>query len=193
LSRLVLLRHGPTTWNADGRIQGSIDIPVSDDGLAQYQRLRLPDDLSCAHVVTSTRLRTRQTAQALGLGPATQDARLEEQHWGRWEGMTLQEIAAAQGKDAFLRTGTKAAFRPPGGESVQEVLDRATSFFRDAREDTVAVTHKGVLRAAYALATGWSMAQAMPPDLDTAKLLVLRIGADGVATIAEMNRDFVTR
>jgi len=56
--------------------------------------------------------------------------------------------------------------------------------------DAMAVTHMGVLRAAYTLATGWNMATPMPADLDTAKILVLELGPDGKPTIHTLNMEF---
>jgi probable phosphoglycerate mutase len=58
-----------------------------------------------------------------------------------------------------------------------------------AREDSdaIAVTHMGVLRAAYTLASGWDMSAPMPPDLDISKALILSLSGEGVPTIAELN------
>lgn len=192
MSRIALLRHGPTAWNAAGKIQGSIDIPLSPEGLAHYRHLRLPDELAAPRVFCSPRLRARQTAAALGFENAIPDVRLEEQNWGRWEGQTLAEITLREGKDAFLKAGRKAGFRPPGGESIGEVQQRVGAFFHAVAEgdDAVAVTHKGVLRAAYVLATGWDGLEPMPPELDTGKILVLELDADGAPKIAALNRDF---
>ena len=61
---------------------------------------------------------------------------------------------------------------------------------RGAEGDAVAVTHLGVLRAAYTLATGWDMATPMPADLDVSKILVLTLTPDGTPSIAGLNLDF---
>ncbi len=109
--------------------------------------------------------RARQTAEALGLADPISDARLMEQNWGRWEGLSRAEILARDGEDAFTRAGAKLAFRPPGGESTGELHDRVTAFLKDvARDDgdAIVVAHLGVLRAAYTLASGWDMSTPMP-------------------------------
>jgi probable phosphoglycerate mutase len=189
--RIALFRHGPTDWNARHLIQGHTDIPLSDDGMAKMRALRVP--FTAARIFSSPLLRARQTAQAMGLENPVLDARLMEQNWGRWEGLSLHAITERDGKDAFLRAGRKEQFRPPGGESTQELMTRVAAFFRDTAKqdsDAVAVTHMGVLRAAYTLATGWNMATPMPADLDTARILLLELGADGMPGISRLNMDF---
>lgn len=194
--KIALLRHGPTAWNVEGRIQGSTDIPLSDEGLARMAALRL--SVTAARAFASPKLRARQTAQALGLANVTHDARLVEQNWGRWEGLTQAQIIARDGADCYAKAGAHrgGAFRPPGGESTQEVLDRVAAFLRDVARgsgDAVAVTHLGVLRAAYTLATGWDMGTPMPRDLDVSKILLLRLAPDGTATPDTLNLDFSAR
>ena len=196
--RIALLRHGPTDWNAAGRIQGHIDIPLSDIGNARMSALRLPAALSTTRAFSSPLLRARQTAGAIGLAEPVLDARLMEQNWGRWEGLTREEIIARDGADCYVNAGANrgGAFRPPGGESTQEVLDRVAAFLRDVAAgegDAVAVTHLGVLRAAYTLATGWTMNAPMPPDLDVSRILVLELARDGASTVAALNADFMPR
>jgi probable phosphoglycerate mutase len=192
--RLALLRHGPTDWNAAGRIQGHTDIPLSDAGLAKMAALRLP--LTVARIYASPLLRTRQTAEALGLSEPVYDARLMEQNWGSWEGLTRDEILARDGVDAFVKAGSKEgeAFRPGGGESTGELHARVASFLKDVAQDegdAVAVAHLGVLRAAYTLATGWDMATPMPAELDVSKILVLSLDKDGRPRIEQLNMKFV--
>jgi broad specificity phosphatase PhoE len=192
--KIAFLRHGPTDWNAAGRVQGHTDIPLSDTGLAQMAGLRLPFEF--ARRFASTMTRARQTALALGLSDPVLDARLMEQNWGRWEGLTRAEIFARDGEDAFVRAGSERGeeFCPPGGESTGELHARVGAFLRDAAagdSDAVVVAHLGVLRAAYTLATGWNMATPMPADLDVSKILLLSL--DGRPKIETLNLDFISR
>jgi probable phosphoglycerate mutase len=194
--KLALLRHGPTDWNAAGRIQGHTDIPLSDAGLARMAALRLP--LAITRVYASPMLRTRQTAKALGLAAPILDARLMEQNWGGWEGLTRDEILARHGADAFVKAGSNQgeAFRPGGGESTGELHARVASFLKDVAQgegDAVAVAHLGVLRAAYTLATGWDMATPMPTELDVSKILVLALDKNRSPKIDRLNLDFNSR
>jgi broad specificity phosphatase PhoE len=181
LMRICFLRHGPTEWNALGRIQGHTDIPLSAPGLAQMQGLAPPDPFGPSYsprVFSSPLLRARQTAEALGLLNPTLDVRLMEQNWGRWEGLSRVEIMARDGENCFAAAGLKAAFTPPGGESTKDLLARVAAFLKDVAAgegDAVAIAHLGVLRSAYTLATGWDMAAPMPEGLDVSKALILTL------------------
>jgi broad specificity phosphatase PhoE len=192
--KLALLRHGPTDWNAAGRVQGHTDIPLSDAGLARMSALRLP--VTVSRIYASPLLRARQTVEALDLANPILDARLMEQNWGAWEGLTREEILSQAGADAFVKAGSEQgeAFRPGGGESTGELHARVAAFLKDvARDDgdAVAVAHLGVLRAAYTLATGWDMATPMPAELDVSKILLLSL--DGAPKIERLNLEFIAR
>src|SRR3569833_2135821 len=159
--------------------------------------LRLPLTIRVLRTYASPMLRTRQTAEARGLSEPSFDARLMEQNWGAWEGLTRDEILARDGEDAFIKAGSiqGEAFRPGGGESTGELHARVASFLNDVAQgegDAVAVAHLGVLRAAYTLASGWDMATPMPTELDVSKILVLALGKDGVPKIEGLNLDFLS-
>jgi probable phosphoglycerate mutase len=188
--RIAFLRHGPTDWNEEGRIQGRIDMPLSAAGRIKMAGLLPPQGFETARAFTSPLGRARETAALLGYPDAVPDARLAEHHWGDWEGMTREEILARDGADAFVRAGSAIDFTPKGGESTRDLLARVADFLRDvARDDSlaIAIAHRGVLRSAYTLGTGWDMATPMPAKLDLAMALVLDVGADGTAQIAELN------
>lgn len=190
--KLALLRHGPTDWNAQGRVQGSIDTPLSAEGIACMSVLLPPAGFDTARVYCSPKLRALQTAACLGLSDLLVDARLAEQHWGAWEGMTREEMRARDGDDAFEKAGARRGleFRPPGGESTGEVHARVASFFADvgARgEDVLVVAHAGILRASYALSTGWDLSAPYPSELDLKAALVLAIADDGTPSLAALN------
>ena len=177
--RICFLRHGPTEWNELGRIQGHSDIPLSAAGLKKMRGLMPPDPFAPPpRVFSSPLIRARQTAEALGLPTPTLDARLMEQNWGRWEGLSRAEIIAQDGKDCFAAAGLRGAFTPPGGESTDALNARVLAFLSDVaggEGDAVAIAHLGVLRAAYTLATGWGMATPMPEGFDVSKALVLEL------------------
>lgn len=188
--KLALLRHGPTDWNAQHRVQGTVDTPLSEDGKAKMSALLPPEGFDGAAAYCSPKLRARQTAACLGLKKITLDPRLAEQNWGDWEGLTRAEMLARDGDDAFERSGRGIAFRPPGGESTGELHARVRAFFADVAaraEDAIAVTHMGVLRAAYVLATGWDMTAPMPAELDLKAALILSLAADGTPSVAALN------
>ena len=188
---IALIRHGPTDWNAQHRVQGTIDMSLSEEGEAKMARLLPPAGFETARPFSSPKLRARQTAALLGLENPTFDVRLVEQNWGEWEGLTREEMLARNGADAFVRAGGPGlSFRPPGGESTGELHVRLRGFLADAAklpQDAVAVTHMGVLRAAYVLATGWDMSAPMPSELDLTAALVLTLDTAGTPAIARLN------
>jgi probable phosphoglycerate mutase len=165
LTPVLLIRHGPTSWNASGRIQGQTDVGLSPRGRAEVQRWRLPAAWAQARVLSSPLGRARETAVILtGRAPAL-DPRLSEMSWGRFEGRRLSELRA-EAADAMAANEARGLdFRPPGGESPREVCARLQSLLVQLAADprpVVAVCHKGVMRAALVLATGWDM-RGRPP------------------------------
>lgn len=163
MTRLALIRHGATAWNAEGRIQGRADIALSPAGIAELQALRPPAPLDGAVWLTSPLRRARQTAEILNGGAAVED-RLIETHWGAWEGLaTAITHPRAERLAEPGRTGLD--FRPPGGESPRDVQERLHCLFAELATrggSFVGVTHKGVIRAALSLAIGWDM-ETKPP------------------------------
>jgi broad specificity phosphatase PhoE len=188
--RIAFLRHGPTDWNEQGRIQGRIDMPLSHVGRARMAGLLPPRGFQSVRAYVSPLVRARETAKLLGFADAVVDARLSEHNWGEWEGLTREEILARDGEGAFERAGHGIAFTPMGGESTRALLERLAAFLRHvAKEptDAVAVAHRGILRSAYALSTGWDMLTPMPAKLDLSQALILRLEKDGSPSIAELN------
>jgi len=190
--RVALLRHGPTEWNAQKRIQGSVDTPLSVEGFAKMRGLLPPEGFEGARRYCSPKLRARQTAECLGLLDPIYDERLVEQNWGEWEGLTRAEMLVRDGEDAFEKAGATRGieFRPPGGESTGEVHARLQSFFNDIapkNEDAIVVAHAGILRAAYALSTGWDLSAPYPEGLDLTCSLVLTLASDGVPSVSALN------
>jgi probable phosphoglycerate mutase len=188
--RIAFLRHGPTAWNEEGRIQGRIDTPLSAAGRAKMAALLPPDGFAAARAYASPLARARETAALLGYANAVPDDRLSEHHWGAWEGLTREEILAHDGADAFALAGSGIDFTPKGGESTRDLLARVKDFLRDVARgdgDAVAIAHRGVLRSAYTLATGWDMATPMPEKLDLSAALILEVDAAGAMRVAEMN------
>lgn len=173
--KIALIRHGHTEWNAQGRVQGSVDTDLSVAGRAQMALLLPPAGFEKVRAFVSPRKRARQTAALLGIENPVVDERLAEQYWGIWEGLTRDEMRARFGADCFANAGTGVNFRPPGGEASFELAARVKDFLLEAGRDkspAVAVAHMGVLRAAYALATGWDMV-GNAPELDLRAALIL--------------------
>lgn len=128
--RLVLWRHGRTTWNAESRFQGTTDVPLDDVGLAQVERAaRDLATLSPHRIVASDLQRARVTAEVLGavVGlPVDTDPDLRETYAGTWQGLVRDEILATDGA-TFARWLAGEDVRPGGGETRTEVGARVSA------------------------------------------------------------------
>ena len=157
MGTLLIVRHGETEWNAEGRIQGHTDIGLSENGAQQARSLgqRLADrQIDVAY--SSDLKRTSETAR-LALGDRNvvlnETPRLREYHKGIFEGMTLTEIQT-QFPDEYPKYLEKdLSYAPEGGETTRDVSTRMASIFQEIKakhldETVLVVSHGGALRAA---------------------------------------------
>ncbi|MBL0733437.1 MULTISPECIES: histidine phosphatase family protein [Stenotrophomonas] len=128
--RILLARHGETPWNAEGRYQGQIDIPLSPIGEAQAQALgaRLAS-VDITRAVASPLSRAQRTAQ-LALGAARADMlltepELQEIAHGEWEGLLASEIHEKDPSRLHAWREEPDTVLMPGGESLRLVLERS--------------------------------------------------------------------
>lgn len=153
--RIVLWRHGQTAWNIERRFQGSLDIELTDTGVAQAHRAaRLLAGLRPDAIVASDLKRVRATAAELatvtGLTVAHYEG-LRETYAGEWQGLTHEEIIERfGGQYAAWKRGEPV--RRGGGELESEVADRAAPVVLEAAEKLpdggtlVVVSHGGTIR-----------------------------------------------
>ncbi|MDH3469222.1 MAG: histidine phosphatase family protein, partial [Gammaproteobacteria bacterium] len=142
-----------------GLIQGRSDISISESGRSSAEAWILPDDMRKARWFSSPLLRARQTASILGIRCKADD-RLIEMSWGEWEGESLCNLRDRYGESMTQNESLGLDFYPPGGESPRMVQDRIKpwlEFVGNLNYPVGAVTHRGVIRAVTALATGWDM------------------------------------
>ncbi len=184
---LALLRHGDTAWSAEGRIQGGSDVPLSDAGRAALHGFQLPKICSNMGIVTSPLARCVETAALLGAPRAEREPRIAEMSWGEWEGRRLAELRRALGAAMQENEARGWDFRPPGGESPREVLARVQGWMSGLEGATLAVTHRGVIRAIFAAAAGWDLVGKPPAKLDWAAVQLFRLGRHGTPAIEQLN------
>jgi probable phosphoglycerate mutase len=158
-SRVLLVRHGQSEWNALGRWQGQADPPLSDLGRAQA-RAAAHSLGSLDAVYASDLQRATETAEIiaaeLGVGPVTVDPGLRERDAGEWSGLTRDEIKVRY--PGYLPEDRHTAFapergtpkRPPGWESDESLRARVLDALRRIHSsvpdgDVLAVTHGGVI------------------------------------------------
>jgi broad specificity phosphatase PhoE len=151
VTRLLLVRHGESTWNAQSRWQGQADPPLSPLGEQQAEEAaeRLAEIASITAVWTSDLVRARRTAELiasrLGVDRVRDEPRLRERDVGSWSGLTRAEIEERW-------PGFLAARRsPPDFEGDVELLARTRAGLLAAVDgsrssDVLVVTHGGVVR-----------------------------------------------
>jgi 2,3-bisphosphoglycerate-dependent phosphoglycerate mutase len=151
-TRILLVRHGETDWNAASRIQGHSDTPLNAAGRQQAQRAAQRLALEPVRALYCSDLaRACETAtiigEPLGLTVVT-SPRLRERQYGAWEGLTAAEIQARYPEQFVLWRARFTDFAPPQGESIRQLLTRAlaelqTIARRHLNERVVVVTHGG--------------------------------------------------
>ena len=159
---IYYIRHGETSWNAEGRLQGARDIPLNDLGRRQAAQAggiladllaRDGRDKSVVPFVSSPLGRARSTMElvrtTLQLPPDDYavDDRLREIGYGQWEGSTLAEMQLADPAFFAKRQTDKWSLAPEGGETYASVQSRMRDWYDQLVTDTVAVAHGGTARA----------------------------------------------
>jgi glucosyl-3-phosphoglycerate phosphatase len=134
ITRLVLLRHGRTAWNAERRMQGRLDPPLDETGQAQAQAVApLVAGFDPTVLLCSDQTRALQTAlavgEATGLEPR-KEPRLRETDVGQWQGLVHTEVEEGW-PGALERWFVEPTFRPPGGESRVDAAERALPVLRE--------------------------------------------------------------
>jgi probable phosphoglycerate mutase len=188
---VALIRHAPTAWNAEGRVLGQADPPLSPEGAARAACWRLPADLQALAArgrlgwAASPLRRAVETARILGAAAPVTDPRLAEQDWGEWTGRARGSVS-----DALPGAGWETA--PPGGESPATVLARVRAWLEqlapgDGPDTWAAVTHMGVIRAVVAAALRWNLDDPAPVRLLPACFHRVRRRGDGLLQLLGLN------
>jgi probable phosphoglycerate mutase len=163
VTKLLLWRHGQTAWNAAERVQGHLDIELSDTGRAQAAAAAVKLAAFRPDVLISSDLRRAvDTAAALaaltGLEVAV-DARLRERRYGDWQGHSLAEIAA-RWPNGYARWRAGEPVDEAGVEENDEFAKRVGEALQDAVEQApggtiVVVAHGGSARHGATQLLGW--------------------------------------
>ena len=190
MTLLAAIRHAPTAWNRQKRLQGRADIPLDAAGQRLAEGWRLPHEIADCRCYVSPLGRARETASALGLAEVTVEPALIEMDFGRYEGLSIADCRERFGAAFRANEERGLDFTPPEGESPRAVQARLRPFLeRIAAEgaDSLAVAHKGVIRALLAEATGWNMLGKPPHRLDWQSAHLFRLDAAGRPTVARLN------
>jgi probable phosphoglycerate mutase len=191
--RLLLVRHGVTTWNREGRFQGHLDAPLADEGRTEARLLgeRLAAELDGEiRIVTSPLRRAADTAAILAkalpdraTASVESDPRLVEIGQGEWEGRTHAELEIDDAERYAAWRSRAGEEQPPGAETIEAALLRVAEALDElsaAGDHTLClVSHGGILRLAARHLLGLEARRAWAMDVDNASLSELR--RDGAA------------
>lgn len=186
--RLVLVRHGVTDWNREGRFQGHADPPLSATGMDEArlvgERLAAEPELRPAAIACSSLARARSTAEVIAErtgAPLVEDRRLMEVGQGDWEGRTHAELAVedAERYEEWRTGGGRCS--PPGGEPLDGVVARLHEALGELVASAAAwpvclVSHGGTLRLLARELLRLSADRAWALDLDNASISVVALG-----------------
>jgi broad specificity phosphatase PhoE len=168
LERLILVRHGETEGQSSIRYFGATDIPLSELGREQVRRARALVASQAFEVVWASSLsRAAESARILAPGQTIRlEADFREVHFGRWEGLTREEIAACDPELFSVWQRDLARFDYPGGERrsdfrvrIARGLDRLRT---SGASSALVVAHKGVVRTLLDLISGEALASHEP-------------------------------
>ncbi|MCW5634247.1 MAG: histidine phosphatase family protein [Rubrivivax sp.] len=192
-TRLVVVRHGETAWNATQRIQGQVDEPLNERG--RWQAARLAAALrteGLTRVYSSDLARARATAaavaQAAGLHAVHTEAALRERAFGSFEGLTYAEVEARWPDDVRRWRAREPGFAPGGGEAPEVFYARcvpaaAAIAARHPGEVVALVAHGGVLDCLYRAATGAALQAPRTWQLGNASINRLLWNGEGFALV----------
>ncbi|MGD9951854.1 MAG: histidine phosphatase family protein [Burkholderiales bacterium] len=167
ISRLCIVRHGETAWNAEGRVQGQTDVPLSATGRAQALAVRAAlEGRRFAALYASDLARVRQTAAPTAAAHGLEvrvEPRLRERHYGKFETLTYAEARERLPADYARFKSKDPDYDFDTGESLRAFYARAVECVgaiaaRHAGEAVLVFTHGGVLEMVrrHALASGLS-------------------------------------
>jgi broad specificity phosphatase PhoE len=191
--RLIFVRHGETTYNAEGRLQGQLDTPLNARGRGQARAVGGTlrsllgseiDRLDEAQAFFASPLkRARETMDiardAMGLKPGRYhlDPVLKELSFGVWEGLTWPEIEVKDAKGLRARREDRWAFVPEGGESYAMLAERLRPWLDTLREHAFVISHGGVARVLMALIAGIPPAKAVDAPIIQGRAIVFENGS----------------
>ncbi len=180
MTRIALIRHYPTEWNARQRLQGQVDIPLTEDARGALASLRMPSPWDAARLIASPLIRAAETARLLAHGrPVALDVRLMEISWGDWEGQHAKDLLADPASGFRPTHEWDCDTKAPNGESMREAWERTRPALAEIASDpapAVIVTHKALMRLILGTACNWQGA----PEIKRGRLYPLVLSATGL-------------
>lgn len=151
---LIVIRHGETHWNIEGKWQGHEDSPLTDNGVNQAKAVaRQLQRYKIDALYSSDLGRAMQTAEIIAKPHQLKiqpDPRIRERHLGNFQGLTLKEMKSQYPHEYLKHTSRDANYKAPGGESKEQQYKRSIHFFSEIvgkhpNQTIVIITHGGVV------------------------------------------------
>ena len=189
-TRLLLVRHGRTAYNAEVRFMGQLDVPMDELGHRQVQALarRLASETP-ATIYSSELARARDTALAIQSAipaspPLRVDPRLTEGHFGDWQGQRYADLLVQDAERLANWEADRLGVAPPNGESLADIARRVQAAYDDIRathvdETAIIAAHGGSLQVLIVLALGLPLEAYWKVDVSNASVTELRIFEQG--------------
>ncbi|MBD1877003.1 histidine phosphatase family protein [Nodosilinea sp. FACHB-131] len=184
LPKLLLIRHGQTALNVEGRVHSQQDSAGLDE-IGRWQASRLVEvcrGYGVRSLLSSPEARALETAQIVGdalVVPLQCSEALCERNWGQWSGEPWQQIHE---RLKSMSLEERFTFVPPGGESWQQMEQRlmgCVEVWRGVSESIAVVAHGGLLRALIPLLLNEPRESSFRYDLDNASVSVFGVAAEG--------------
>ena len=191
--RLCLVRHGETQWNADGRVQGQLDVPLSPIGLAQARAVATVLGRERFDAIYSSDLvRVRQTAEPTASLLAQEvvfKKELRERHYGVFQGLTYADAKLKLPQDYERFRAKDPGYDFQTGESLSQFNERALAFFdslvaKHRGQGVLVFTHGGILEMLIRHATGRGISTPRDFEIPNAALNRLEHGSAGWRVLA---------
>lgn len=191
--QLILVRHGETPWNKEGRIQGTSDIELSDTGIEQARKLALSlKDSKIEAIHASPLKRAYRTAEIINSFHGRNievHPELMEMDQGDFEGLSFQELLACEKEFIHRWIADPASVKMPRGESLAELQDRVWPTVEKiiaGGRNALIVAHNFIIAAVLCRIRDISLSEFRSTCVDTASRTVIRF-RDGRANIEVMN------
>lgn len=190
---LILVRHGETIWNREGRVQGFSDMDLSDVGVHQARQLALLlKDAPILSIYSSPLIRAQKTARIINehhQAPTHIEPGLMEMDQGDFEGLTFQELMVCEKYFLQKWMSDPASVQMPNGESFIELQDRAWKVIEriiGKSENALVVSHNFTIAAILCKIKNISLSNFRKVCVDTASRTIVRY-ENGTASIELFN------
>lgn len=205
MAYLVLVRHGKTSWNIEGKWTGWTDIPLGEDGAKEAREAgKTIKDIHFNIAFTSTLQRTTESLDALKKELDYKDfsvessAALNERNYGEFTGKNKWEIKKEYGSEEFKKIRRGWDVRIPNGESLKDVYDRAVPYYKDTifphllrGENILVMSHGNTMRALIKYLDNISDDDIVNLEVPTGSVYVYQFDSQGKVTSKEIRGNTV--